>query len=200
MADEGQTIRPVRSEGLARECKVVEFESDGGEDGERVRLLPRPRTPSNRRMGASCGVPHAAQGLVQTSCGWQGLQRRHQKHPGHGDQYPLVCIDCGSMLVAKDRSRRILDLRRDGWELENINHRDAAMFCACELRPRVMLMRCTKRSQLEATWGPCRAQETQGLAYVCAFVGIVADDPMTKNMQKSTGCTDTIIRESLPGP
>ena len=45
-------------------------------------------------------------------------------------------------------SRRILDLRRDGWELENVNHRDAAMFCACELRPRVILTRCAKRTQL----------------------------------------------------
>ena len=65
--DEGHTIRPVRSEGLARECKVVEVdlrgvedaqvrplaeeepdmdcESDGAEDGEHVRLLLRPRTP-----------------------------------------------------------------------------------------------------------------------------------------------------------
>ena len=29
--------------------------------------------------------------------------------------------------------RRILDLRRDGWELENITHREAAIFCAFEL-------------------------------------------------------------------
>ena len=35
--------------------------------------------------------------------------------------------------VAKiNDSRRILDLRRAGWELENVSHRDAAMFCACE--------------------------------------------------------------------
>ena len=51
--------------------------------------------------------------------------------------------------------RRILDLRRDGWELENIRHRDAAMFCACELRRRVIRTRCTKRNQLESTWDPC---------------------------------------------
>ena len=41
--------------------------------------------------------------------GW-GLERRHQRHPGHDDQNPLVCIDYGymsgdatPMLVAKDR-------------------------------------------------------------------------------------------------
>ena len=40
----------------------------------------------------------------------RGLERRHQRHPGHDDQYPLVCIDYGylsgdatPMLVAKDR-------------------------------------------------------------------------------------------------
>ena len=45
--------------------------------------------------------------------------------------------------VAKiNDKRRILDLRRDGWELENIRHRDAAMFCACELCPRVIRTRC----------------------------------------------------------
>ena len=32
--------------------------------------------------------------------------------------------------VAKiNDSRRILDSRRDGWELEHVNHRDAAMIC-----------------------------------------------------------------------
>ena len=103
--------------------------------------------------------------------------------------------------VAKiNDSRRILDLRRDGWELENVNHRDAAMFCACELRPRVILTRCTKRTQLESTWDLCRAQGAQGLGFVCEFVGNIADDPMTKNIQNSTGCNDTIIHESLSGP
>ena len=48
--------------------------------------------------------------------------------------------------------RRILDLRRDRWELENIRHRDASMYCACELCPRVMLTRCTNQTQLESTW------------------------------------------------
>ena len=40
----------------------------------------------------------------------RSLERRHQRHPGHDDQYPLVCIDYGylsgvvtPMLVAKDR-------------------------------------------------------------------------------------------------
>ena len=34
VADEGQTIRPVRGEGLARECKVVEFDLGGVEDAQ----------------------------------------------------------------------------------------------------------------------------------------------------------------------
>ena len=40
----------------------------------------------------------------------RGLERRHQRHPGHDDQYPLVCLDYGYLsgdatpiLVAKDR-------------------------------------------------------------------------------------------------
>ena len=52
------------------------------------------------------------------------------------------------------------------------------------------------RTHLESTRDLCRGQETQGLGYVCEFVGNIADDPMTKNIQKSTGCNDTIIRES----
>ena len=35
---------------------------------------------------------------------------------------------------------------------------------------------------------------------MCEFVGNIADDPMTKNIQNSTGCNDTIIRETLSGP
>ena len=78
--------------------------------------------------------------------------------------------------------RRILDMRRDIWELEDVKHRDAAKFRACELRPRVVLTHCTKRTQLESPWDLCRAQGTQGLVFVCEFVDSIADDPMTKNM------------------
>ena len=63
-----------------------------------------------------------------------------------------------------------------------------------------MLTRCTKLTQLEATWDLCRAQGAQGLGFVCEFVGSIADDPMTKNIQNSTGCNDTTIRESLSVP
>ena len=92
----------------------------------------------------------------------------------------------GKSNVAKiNDSRRILDLRRDGRELEHVNHRDAVMFCACELRPRVMLTRCTKRTQLESTWDFRRAQRTQGLGFVCEFAGNIADDPMSKNIPNS---------------
>ena len=74
------------------------------------------------------------------------------------------------------------------------------MFCTCELRPRVILARCTKQSQLETPRDLCRAQGTQGLGYVCDLVRNIADDPMTKNIENSTECNDTIIRESLSGP
>ena len=40
----------------------------------------------------------------------RGAERRHQRHPAHADEHPLVCTDCGSLsgdatpiLVAKDR-------------------------------------------------------------------------------------------------
>ena len=46
----------------------------------------------------------------------------------------------------------------------------------------------------------CRAQGAQGLGFVCEFVGDIPDDPMTKNIPNSTGCNDTIIRESLSDP
>ena len=107
-------------------------------------------------------------------------------------------MEVSNVTKINDR-RRILDLRRDGWELENIRHREAAMFCACELRPRVIRTRCTKRNQLESTWDLCRAQGAQGLGYVCEFVGSIADDPMTKNIQNSTWCNATIIRGSVTG-
>ena len=55
-------------------------------------------------------------------------------------------MEVSNVAKIKD-SQRIL--RPDGWELENINHSDAAMFCACGLRPRVILTRCTERTQLE---------------------------------------------------
>ena len=117
-----------------------------------------------------------------------------------GSQLFVACILEMVPNVAKTNDRRrILDLRRDGWELENIRHRDAAVFCACELRPRVIRTRCTKGNLLESTWDLCRAQGTQGLGYVCEFVGSIADDPMTKNIQNSTGCNATIIRGSVTG-
>ena len=37
------------------------------------------------------------------------------------------------------------------------------------------------------------------MGYVCEFVGSIADDPMTKNIQNSTGCNATIIRGSVTG-
>ena len=134
--DDGQTIRPVRNEGAARERNVVGFdlggvedaqeeckvgphaeeepnmdcESDGGEDGERVRLLPKPRTPSKAEWERHVVSHMPFRDWCRHCVAGRGLERRHQRHPGHDDQYPLVCIDYGylsgdatPMLVAKDR-------------------------------------------------------------------------------------------------
>ena len=107
----------MRSEGLARECKVVEFdlggvedaqeerkvrphaeeepdmncESDGREDGERVRLSPRPRTPSKAERERHVLSHMPFRDWCRHCVAGRGLERQHQKHP----QYPLVCIDCG---------------------------------------------------------------------------------------------------------
>ena len=134
--DDGQTIRPVRYEGAARERNVVGFdlgrvedaqeeckvgphaeeqpnmdcESDGGEDGERVRLLPKPGTPSKAEWERHVESHMPFRDWCRHCVAERGLERRHQRHPAHDDQYPLVCIDYGylsgdatPMLVAKDR-------------------------------------------------------------------------------------------------
>ena len=125
----------MRNEGAARERNVVGFDfggvedaqeeckvgphaeeepnmdcgSDGGEDGERVRLLPKSCTPSKAEWER-----HVVSLMPFTvwcrHCVAGSLERWHQRHPGHDDQYPLVCIDYGylsgdatAMLVAKDR-------------------------------------------------------------------------------------------------
>lgn len=55
-----------------------------------------------------------------------------------------------------------------------------------------------------ANWRPlgiyAERKSTQGLEYVCAYVGNIADCPMTKNIRGSTGGSDAIIREGLSGP
>ena len=101
------------------ECKVgphaeeepnMDCESDGGEDGERVRLLPKPRTPSKAEWERHVVSHMPFRDWCRHCVAGRGLERRHQRHPGHDDQYPLVCIDYGylsgdatPMLVAKDR-------------------------------------------------------------------------------------------------
>ena len=94
-----------RSGGCPEECKVgphaeeepdMDCESDGGEDGERVRLLPRLRTPSKKcERHVVSHVPFKV--WCRYCVAGRGLERRHQKHPWHDDQYPLVCIDNGSL-------------------------------------------------------------------------------------------------------
>ena len=134
--DDGQTIRPVRDEGAARERNVVGFdlggvedaqeeckvgphaeeepnmdcESDGGEDGERVRLLPKPRTPSKAEWERHVVSHMPLRDWCRHCVAGRGLERRHQRHPGHDDRCPLVCSDHGylsgdatPMLVAKVR-------------------------------------------------------------------------------------------------
>ena len=83
---------------------------DGGEDGERVRLLPKPRTPSIAEWERHVVSHMTFRDWCRHCVAGRGLERRHQRHPGHDDQYPLVCIDIGylsgdatPMLVAKDR-------------------------------------------------------------------------------------------------
>ena len=119
--DDGQTIRPVRNEGAARERNVVGFdlggvedaqeeckvgphaeeepnmdcESDGGEFGERVRLLPKPRTPSKAEWERHVVSHVPFRDWCRHCVAGRGLERRHQRHPGRGDATP--------MLVAKDR-------------------------------------------------------------------------------------------------
>ena len=61
-----------------------------------------------------------------------------------------------------------------------------------------MLARCTKKTQMESTWCLCRSQGAKGS--VCEFVGNITDYLVTENIQKSTRCNDTVIRESLTGP
>ena len=76
-------------------------------------------------------------------------------------------------------SRRFLDLRRDGWELENVSHLDAAMLESSS--------RVHQADSTGSTWDLCRAQGAQGLGCLREFVGNIADDPMTKNIQTAQG-------------
>ena len=94
----------------------------------------------------------------------------HQEHERNDHPWPPIQTDEHYHSEPHQRRRRsrnpspkgpaLLDLRRDGWEQENISHRGAAMICDCEMRPRVILTRCIKRTQLESTWVSCRAQGT----------------------------------------
>ena len=111
-------------EDAQEECKVgphaeeepnMDCDCDGGEDGERVRLLPNPRTPSKAEWERHVVSHMPLRDWCRHCVAGRGLERRHQRHPGHDDQYPLVCIDYGyltgdatPMSVAKDRRKRIV--------------------------------------------------------------------------------------------
>ena len=135
------------------------------------------------------GVPRDAAQDTVVSGGADGPREGHPgKEPAKRQRTEKTELEMEASNVAKIKdSRRILEQRRNGWALENINHRDAAMLCTGELQRKVIVTHCTKRAQLDSTWDLCRAQGAQRLGYVCEFVGNVADDPMTKNIQNSTG-------------
>ena len=111
-------------EDAQEECKVrphaeeepnMDCESDGGEDGDRGRLLPKPRTPSKAEWERHVVSHMPFRGWCRHCVAGRGLGLRDQKNPGHDDQYPLVCIDFGylsgdatPMLVAKDRRTRMV--------------------------------------------------------------------------------------------
>ena len=78
-------------------------------DGERVRLLRRPRTPTKLEWERHVVSQMPFRDCCSHCVAGRGLERRHQ-HPGHDDQYPLVCIvgghlslDVTPMLVVQDR-------------------------------------------------------------------------------------------------
>ena len=93
-------------EDAQEECKVgphaeeepnMDCESDGGEDGERVRLFPKPRTPSKAEWERHVVSHMPFRDWCRHCVARRGLERRHQRHRGYDDQYPLVCIDYGYM-------------------------------------------------------------------------------------------------------
>ena len=106
-------------EDAQEECKVgphaeekpdMDCESDGGEDRERVRLLPKPRTPSKAEWERHVVSHMPFRDWCRHCVAGTGLERRHQKHPGHDDKNPLVCIDyvylsgdATPIMVAKNR-------------------------------------------------------------------------------------------------
>ena len=123
-----KTIGPVRSVGVARDRKVVEFdfagvedgqeecefgshaeeepampqnmnyEGDGEEEGERARLSSTPRTPSKAEWDRHVVSHMPFRDWCRHCVAGRGLERQHQRHPGHDDQFPLVCIDHGSLI------------------------------------------------------------------------------------------------------
>ena len=73
-----------------------------------------------------------ADGRRTSPCEGQDDEERAKRQ--HTEKTGLE-MEVSNVAKIKD-SRRILDLRCDVKELENIDGRDAAMFCSCELRPK----------------------------------------------------------------
>ena len=155
------------------------------------------------RVETPCGVAHAVQGLVQTFVWLAGVLNVDIRSiqgtminihlcaliKGISAEMPHWCwsrrIDEQGLLVREregdeERAKRQRTEKKTELEVSSVAS-------ACELRPRVILTRCTKWTQLESTWNLCQAQRTHGLGFVCGFVGNIADDPMTKNIQNTQG-------------
>ena len=80
------------------------------------------------------GVPRDAAQDTVVSGGADGPREGHDgKEPAKRQRTEKTELEMEASNVAKIKdSRRILEQRRDGWALENINHRDAAMRTATQ--------------------------------------------------------------------
>ena len=105
-------------EDAQEECKVgphaeeepnMDCESDGGEDGERVRLLPKPPTPSKAEWERHVVSHMPFRDWCRHCVAGRGLEPPHQSRPEQDDQYPLVCIDYGHRRCHTDVGLMCLD-------------------------------------------------------------------------------------------
>ena len=53
--------------------------------------------------------------------------------------------------------------------------------------------------RLGAQTDPDALHQTQGLGFMCEFVGDIADDRVTKDVKSNVDCSDVIIQENGPG-
>ena len=79
---------------------------------------------------------------------------------------------------------RILDLTKDGWDLDISCHRDAALYCIGRIRPKLVHMKCVKLNQLSGAWNACKLQEGQGLGFVCEVSDELSDGTIGNNLSE----------------